>query len=99
MYCQDSELVYIERIYGVATVAGVEILQQRQVKDSVPDLQWISERVEGHVFLLTIAQKQESKSKIAYCNGLLGDIERDRDNWDAAETLYWQSLTVRTAAF
>ncbi|MEH1774070.1 MAG: hypothetical protein V7K64_33355 [Nostoc sp.] len=49
----DSELVYIERISGVATVAGVEILRQRQLKDSVPDLQWISERVEGHVFLLT----------------------------------------------
>ena len=49
----DSELVYIERISGVATVAGVEILRQRQLKDSVADLQWISERVEGHVFLLT----------------------------------------------
>lgn len=43
----DSELVYIERISGVATVAGVEILRQRQLKDSVADLQWISERVEG----------------------------------------------------
>ncbi|MBD2561987.1 tetratricopeptide repeat protein [Nostoc linckia FACHB-391] len=49
----DSELVYIERIFGVATVAGVEILRQRQLKDSVPDLRWVSERVEGHVFLLT----------------------------------------------
>ncbi|MEH2154296.1 helix-turn-helix domain-containing protein [Nostoc sp.] len=49
----DSELVYIERISGVATVAGVEILRQRQLKDSVPDLRWVSERVEGHVFLLT----------------------------------------------
>ncbi|MEH2277152.1 MAG: tetratricopeptide repeat protein [Nostoc sp.] len=49
----DSQLVYIERISGVATVAGVEILRQRQLKDSVADLQWISERVEGHVFLLT----------------------------------------------
>ncbi|MEH2248927.1 tetratricopeptide repeat protein, partial [Nostoc sp.] len=49
----DSELVYIERISGVATVAGVEILRQRQLKDSVADLEWISERVEGHVFLLT----------------------------------------------
>ena len=49
----DSELVYIERISGVATVAGVEILRQRQLKDSVADLQWISEQVEGHVFLLT----------------------------------------------
>ncbi|MEH2014619.1 tetratricopeptide repeat protein [Nostoc sp.] len=49
----DSELVYIERISGVATVAGVEILRQRQLKDSVADLEWISERIEGHVFLLT----------------------------------------------
>ncbi|MCW5315070.1 tetratricopeptide repeat protein [Nostoc sp. KVJ3] len=49
----DSELVYIERISGVATVAGVEILRQRQLRDSVTDLQWVSERVEGHVFLLT----------------------------------------------
>ncbi|MEH1966597.1 tetratricopeptide repeat protein [Nostoc sp.] len=49
----DSELVSIERIFGVATVAGVEILRQRQLKDSVPDLRWVSERVEGHVFLLT----------------------------------------------
>ncbi|MEI1376561.1 tetratricopeptide repeat protein [Nostoc sp. UHCC 0926] len=49
----DSELVYIERISGVATVAGVEILRQRQLKDSVADLWWISERIEGHVFLLT----------------------------------------------
>ncbi|WP_298907761.1 tetratricopeptide repeat protein [uncultured Nostoc sp.] len=49
----DSELVYIKIISGVATVAGVEILRQRQLKDSVADLQWISERVEGHVFLLT----------------------------------------------
>jgi tetratricopeptide (TPR) repeat protein len=49
----DSELVYIETLVGVATVAGVEILRQRQLKDSVADLQWISERVEGHVFLLT----------------------------------------------
>ncbi len=49
----DSELVYVERIFGVATVAGVEILRQRQLKDSVADLEWVSERVEGHVFLLT----------------------------------------------
>ncbi|MEH2149217.1 hypothetical protein [Nostoc sp.] len=48
----DSELVYVKRIFGVATVAGVEILRQRQLKDSVPDLQWISERVKEHVFLL-----------------------------------------------
>ncbi|MCC5644349.1 tetratricopeptide repeat protein [Nostoc sp. CHAB 5824] len=49
----DSELVYIERVSGVATVAGIEILRQRQLKDREADLQWVSERVEGHVFLLT----------------------------------------------
>ncbi|MEH2118594.1 hypothetical protein [Nostoc sp.] len=37
----------------MATVAGVEILRQRQLKDSVADLWWISERIEGQVFLLT----------------------------------------------
>ncbi|MEH2255482.1 hypothetical protein [Nostoc sp.] len=43
----------METIYRVATVAGVEILRQRQLKDSVPDLRWISERIEERVFLLT----------------------------------------------
>lgn len=32
----------IEKIYRVATVAGVEILRQRQLKDSVSDLRWVS---------------------------------------------------------
>lgn len=32
----------MEKIYRVATVAGVEILRQRQLKDSVPDLRWVS---------------------------------------------------------
>ncbi|MBE8968204.1 hypothetical protein IQ277_18885 [Nostocales cyanobacterium LEGE 12452] len=36
------KLVYLEKIYRVATVAGVEILRQRQLKDSVPDLRWVS---------------------------------------------------------
>lgn len=49
----DSELVWIETLRGVATEAGVEILRQRQLKDTEADLQWVSERVEGHVFLLT----------------------------------------------
>ncbi|OYD90337.1 hypothetical protein CDG76_31975 [Nostoc sp. 'Peltigera membranacea cyanobiont' 210A] len=30
----------MEKIYRVATVAGVEILRQRQLKHSVPDLRW-----------------------------------------------------------
>ena len=33
--------------------AGVEILRQRKLTDTLADLQWISQRVEGHVFLLT----------------------------------------------
>ncbi|HEY9804181.1 MAG TPA: tetratricopeptide repeat protein [Leptolyngbyaceae cyanobacterium] len=49
----DSELVNIIPLAGVATAAGVEILQQRQLQDSLADLYWISERVDGHVFLLT----------------------------------------------
>lgn len=49
----DSELVYIECLKGVATEAGVEILRLRQLKDTQADLRWISEQVEGHVFLLT----------------------------------------------
>lgn len=42
------KLVYMEKIfYRVATVAGVEILRQRQLKHSVPDL-W---RVSAESFL------------------------------------------------
>jgi len=49
----DSELVHIEVLRGVEVAAGVEILQQRKLTDTLADLQWISQRVEGHVFLLT----------------------------------------------
>jgi len=49
----DSELVHIEVLQGVDFAAGVEILQQRRLTDKLADLQWISRRVEGHVFLLT----------------------------------------------
>jgi tetratricopeptide (TPR) repeat protein len=49
----DSELVHIEVLQGVGFAAGVEILQQRKLTDTLADLQWISQRVEGHVFLLT----------------------------------------------
>ncbi|MEH2045209.1 hypothetical protein [Nostoc sp.] len=52
-------------IYRVATVAGVEILRQRQLKDSVPDLQWVSGRIERYVFLLT-QLAAIGKSKLAY---------------------------------
>ncbi|MGA9381594.1 MAG: tetratricopeptide repeat protein [Phormidium sp.] len=49
----DSELVHIETVSGVDVGAGVEILQQRQLRDNLSDLEWVSLRVEGHVFLLT----------------------------------------------
>ena len=49
----DSELVHIEMLQGVDVAAGVEILQQRKLTDTLADLRWISQRVEGHVFLLT----------------------------------------------
>lgn len=49
----DSELVHIEVLQGVDLAAGVEILRQRRLTDKLADLQWISQRVEGHVFLLT----------------------------------------------
>ncbi len=49
----DSELVHIKRLEGVDLAAGVEILRQRRLTDTLADLQWISQQVEGHVFLLT----------------------------------------------
>jgi len=49
----DSVLVHKEVLQGVDLAAGVEILQQRKLTDTLADLQWISQRVKGHVFLLT----------------------------------------------
>jgi tetratricopeptide (TPR) repeat protein len=49
----DSELVHIEVLQGVDFAAGIEILRQRKLTDTLADLKWISQRVEGHVFLLT----------------------------------------------
>ncbi|PHM09748.1 hypothetical protein [Nostoc sp. 'Peltigera malacea cyanobiont' DB3992] len=40
----------MEKIYRVATVAGVEILRQRQLKHSVPDLR----RVSAETFCLVV---------------------------------------------
>ncbi|XZN93351.1 MAG: tetratricopeptide repeat protein [Microcoleus sp.] len=48
----DAELVHIEVLQGVDERASVEILQ-RQLTDKLADLQWMSGRVEGHLFLLT----------------------------------------------
>jgi tetratricopeptide (TPR) repeat protein len=50
----DSELVQIEVLQGVDVAAGVEILRQRKLTDTLADLQWISQRVEGHVVLFTL---------------------------------------------
>jgi len=47
----EMSIGFLKRIFGVATVAGVEILRQRQLKDSVADFEGLSERVKGHVFL------------------------------------------------
>jgi tetratricopeptide (TPR) repeat protein len=49
----DSVLVHIKVLPGVDVAAGVEILQQRKLSDTLADLQWISQQVDGHVFLLT----------------------------------------------
>ncbi len=49
----DSVLVHIETLLGVDVDAGIEILRQRQLRDSEEDLRWVTERVGGHAFLLT----------------------------------------------
>ncbi|MCY7272181.1 MAG: ATP-binding protein [Phormidesmis sp. CAN_BIN44] len=49
----DPTLVWIERLGGVSVNAGIDILHQRQLEDSEEDLHWVTERVDGHVFLLT----------------------------------------------
>ncbi|MEC4880822.1 MAG: AAA family ATPase [Scytonema sp. PMC 1070.18] len=49
----DSELVHLETLAGVSIEAGMRILQQRRLTDSDEDLQWVAERVDGYVFLLT----------------------------------------------
>jgi len=50
----NSKLVYIERLTGVDTKAGIEILQAYNFQDKLEDLEWISERVKGHLFVLTL---------------------------------------------
>ncbi len=49
----DPDLVCVETVTGIEDKDGVLLLQQRQLQDSEEDLRWVSERVEGHVFLLT----------------------------------------------
>ncbi|MDB9513930.1 AAA family ATPase [Kamptonema animale CS-326] len=50
----NSKLVYIERLTGVDTKAGIEILQAYNFQDKLEDLEWIAERVKGHLFVLTL---------------------------------------------
>ncbi|MCT7958021.1 tetratricopeptide repeat protein [Laspinema palackyanum] len=49
----DPDLVFVYSLEGIEIDAGVELLRQRQLKDKEEDLRWVSQRVEGHVFLLT----------------------------------------------
>ncbi|MEH2087533.1 hypothetical protein [Nostoc sp.] len=50
----------MEKIYRVATVAGVEILRQRQLKHSVPDLR----RVSAETFCLVVERSRNIFVKI-----------------------------------
>ena len=43
-----------------------------------------------------LREEPYNKERIAMIWGVLGDIERNRGNWDAAESLYRQSLQLRT---
>jgi len=49
----DASLVHRVNLTGVSVAAGMEILRQRQMRDSESDLRWVAERVDGHVFVLT----------------------------------------------
>lgn len=58
----------MEKIYRVATVAGVEILRQRQLKDSVPDLRWVSaESFLPPAFLCKNSFNQPQPIEVAKC--------------------------------
>ncbi|MCT7964188.1 tetratricopeptide repeat protein, partial [Laspinema sp. D1] len=49
----DTTLVHRETLDGVSVEAGVELLRQKQLRDSEADLRWVVERVGGHAFILT----------------------------------------------
>jgi len=49
----DTTLVHREVLDGVSVEAGVELLRQKQLRDSEADLRWVVERVGGHSFILT----------------------------------------------
>jgi len=48
----NRKLVQVEKLLGVDTEASVEILKEYGLRDSEEDLQWIAERVKGHVLVL-----------------------------------------------
>ncbi|MBD2546252.1 tetratricopeptide repeat protein [Planktothricoides raciborskii] len=49
----DPDLVFLYSLEGIGINDGVELLRRRQIKDKEEDLRWISQRVQGHVFVLT----------------------------------------------
>jgi AAA domain len=49
----DPTIVLIETLGGVSIDAGMEILKNRDLKDSEDDLYWVAKQVDGHLFLLT----------------------------------------------
>jgi hypothetical protein len=48
----NRKLVQVEKLLGVDTEASVEILKEYGLRDSEEDLQWIAERVKGHILVL-----------------------------------------------
>ncbi|MEG4636847.1 NB-ARC domain-containing protein, partial [Microcoleus sp. Aus8_D4] len=48
----NRKLVQVEKLLGVDTEASVEILKEYGLRDSEEDLQWIAERVKGHLLVL-----------------------------------------------
>ena len=49
----DPMLVRVETVLGVNQEASVAILRDRRLKDSKEDLEWVAQRVDGNVFLLS----------------------------------------------
>ncbi|MEH2022827.1 hypothetical protein [Nostoc sp.] len=85
----------METIYRVATVAGVEILRQRQLKDSVPDLRRVSERVEKYLFLLT-QRAAIGKGKLSFKDGKAADMAL---RWTAVLQKLQDKWTIQSLHF
>ena len=49
----DPTLICVKTLGGVSIEAGIEVLRQRKLEDSENDLRWVTEKVDGHLFLLT----------------------------------------------